>query len=58
MTAHTSTYKGKRVYVVLKSGQTFVDKFKDKKSHIVEFEEHGKVKKAEIKVMTIYRNKT
>ncbi|MBT5954599.1 hypothetical protein HOG98_07745 [bacterium] len=56
MTIHTSTYKGKRVYVLLKDGTRIVDKFKDKKSGYVVLEEHGKIQKSKIKTMTIYRN--
>ncbi|MBT6121248.1 hypothetical protein HOH45_07280 [bacterium] len=58
MTIHTSTYKGKRVYVLLKDGTRIVDKFKDKKSGYVVLEEHGKIQKSKIKTMTIYRNTT
>ena len=58
MTVHSSTYKGKRVYIVLKNGEKFVDKFVDKKSGYVFTEQKGKIRKADIKTMTIYRQKT
>jgi hypothetical protein len=58
VTIHTSTYKGKRVYVVLKTGEKFVDKFVDKKSGYVVLAEKGKIRKASIKTMTIFRNQT
>lgn len=57
MTIHTSTFKGKRVYVALKNGDKFVDKFLDKKSNYVLLDEKGKVNKSDIKTMTIFRNK-
>jgi hypothetical protein len=57
MTIHTSTFKGKRVYIALKNGDKFVDKFMDKKSGYVVTKDHGKIKKGDIKTMTIFRNK-
>ena len=57
MTIHSSTYKGKRVYIALKDGTKFVDKFIDKKSGYVITQDHGKIKKSTIKTMTIFRNK-
>jgi hypothetical protein len=56
-TPHNSTYKGKRVYVQLKDGTAFVDKFLDKKGHYCFFEERGKVRRRDIKVFTIYKNR-
>jgi hypothetical protein len=53
---HTSTYKGKRVFVRLKAGGQFVDKFLDTKSKYIIFEKFGKVSKREIASFTIYRN--
>jgi len=56
MTLHTSTYKGKKVYIVLKNGTKFVDKFVDKKSGYVITEKNGKIKKSTMKTMTIFKN--
>jgi hypothetical protein len=56
-TPHTATTKGKRVYVQLKDGTEFVDKFLDRKGHYCFFEEHGKVRRSLIKVFTIYKNR-
>lgn len=56
MTLHTSTYKWKRVFVVLKTGDKFVDRFMEKKSGYVFFEEKGKIAKSAIKTMTIFRH--
>ena len=56
-TPHTATNKGKRVYVQLKDGTEFVDKFLDRKGNHCFFEEHGKIRRRDIKVFTIYRNR-
>jgi hypothetical protein len=56
-TPHSSTYKGKRVYVVLRDGTEFVDKFIDKKGRFVYFEIHARVRKSELRVFTIYKNR-
>jgi hypothetical protein len=56
-TPHSSTYKGKRVYVILRDGTEFVDKFVDKKGRFVYFETHGRVRIQELRVFTIYKNR-
>lgn len=53
MTLHTSTYKGKRILIILKDGTKLIGKFKDKKSGFVFTEEHGKISTKRIKAMTI-----
>ncbi len=53
MTLHTSTYKGKRILIILKDGTKIIDKFKDKKSGFVIVEEYGKISTSLIKAMTI-----
>ncbi|NBV42554.1 hypothetical protein EBR96_07285 [bacterium] len=53
MTLHTSTYKGKRILIILKDGQKLIGKFKDKKSGYVITEEHGRIATGQIKAMTI-----
>lgn len=55
MTLHTSTYKGKRILIILKDGQKIVDKFKDKKSGWIITEEYGKISTKLVKSMTIYK---
>ena len=56
VTRHSSAYKNKRVYVVLKNGTSFVDKFKDSKSGYIFLEETGKHRKTTIRTMTIFRH--
>lgn len=58
MTLHSSTYKFKRVYVVLKNGKAFVDKFIDSKSNYIFLQESGKHKKTSIRTMTLFRHQT
>ena len=53
MPLHTSTYKGKRILIILKDGTKIVDKFKDKKSGYVYTENHGKIATKHMKAMTI-----
>lgn len=55
MTLHTSTYKGKRILIILKDGTKIVDKFKDKKSGMIITENHGKIRTNTVKAMTIYK---
>ncbi|MAH81107.1 MAG: hypothetical protein CMP39_05475 [Rickettsiales bacterium] len=56
MTLHSSTYKNKKVYVVLKDGTSFVDKFIDKKSGYIFLEKTGKHAKNKVRTMTIFRH--
>lgn len=53
MTLHTSTYKGKRILIILKNGEKLIGRFKDKKSGFVITEEHGRISTSQIKAMTI-----
>lgn len=54
-TPHTSAYRGKRVHVVLKNGQSFVDKFVEKTGRYVRFRNVGKVIRGDIKAFTIVK---
>jgi len=51
---HTSTYKGKRVYVRLKNGERFVAKFMDRKGKFIIFDTRM-VSSGEVKAFAIYR---
>ncbi len=53
MTLHTSTYKGKRILIILKDGTKLIGKFKDKKSGYIITEEHGRISTDTVKAMTI-----
>lgn len=55
-TPHTSTYSGKRVYVRLRNGRRFIDKFIDKKGHFVVFQTAGKIPAGDIAAFAIYRH--
>lgn len=54
---HTSTYKGKRVIIILKNGEQLIGKFMDKKAHFVILDKF-KIPIAMIKSFSIYKNKT
>jgi len=51
--AHTATFRGKRVYVRLRSGERFVDKFLDRTDRAVQFEQKGWINKGEIKAFSL-----
>jgi hypothetical protein len=55
MSAHTSTFKGKRVLVKLKDRTKIVDKFIDSTSRYIILDKAGRVEKETVKAMTIYR---
>lgn len=55
MTLHSSTYKGKRILIILKDGTKLVGRFKDKKSGAIFTEEHGRISTQHVKAMTIYK---
>lgn len=56
-TPHTSTYKGKRVYVRLKSGERITGKFEDKNGHFLWIDKR-KIPIAEVKAFAIWRGGT
>lgn len=53
---HTSTNKGKRVFVKLKDGTSFVAKFKDKKSGRIMFFDHEDVLTDDMTSFNIFRH--
>lgn len=55
-TPHTSTHRGKRVYVRLKNGERFVDKFMGRNGKFVVFASRTEVS-GDIKAFSIYREK-
>ena len=55
MTLHSSTYKGKRILIILKDGTKLIAKFKDKKSGFIITEEFGKIATNTVKAMTLYK---
>lgn len=42
-TPHTSTYKGKTVFIILRDGTQIIDKFLDKKAGVVILEKTGRL---------------
>ena len=55
MTIHSTYRKGQKVFVILKDGSSFVDKFVQKKSGTIHFEERGRVPIKDIRAATIYK---
>ena len=55
MTIHSTYRKGQKVFVILKNGSSFVDKFVQKKSGTIQFEERGRVPIKDIRAATIYK---
>lgn len=58
MTIHTEFRKGQRVFVKMKDGHSFVDKYKGRARNSVVLEEKGKIKINEIRFMSINNLKT
>lgn len=56
-TPHTSTYRGKRVYVRLKTGERFIAKFIDRKGRFIIFDDRM-VDAGLVKAFAIYREKS
>ena len=56
MGIHNGTTRGKRVYVKLKNGETFVDKYLDTNSMGIRFENRGIIPKSAIVTFSIYRS--
>jgi hypothetical protein len=54
-TPHTSAPRGKRVRVVLRTGEEFVDKFLKNVNNTLTFQERGDIKASMIKSFSIYR---
>lgn len=54
-TPHTSCARGKRVRVVLRTGETFVDKFMAKTSREIVFAQR-RVARGEIRAFTIWKH--
>ncbi len=52
---HNQVYRGKRVLVIMKNGNQFVDHYVDTHNKKIEFKELGRVEKINIRSMTIFR---
>ena len=48
-TPHTSTYKGKTVFIILRDDTTITDKFLDKKAGTVILEKYGRLPVVQIR---------
>lgn len=52
---HNQVYRGKKVLVILRSGEKFVDYYVDTHNKKLEFKDAGRVEKINIRSMTIYK---
>lgn len=48
-TPHTSTYKGKTVFIILRDGRQIIDKFVDKKAGTIILERTGRLPVSEVR---------
>lgn len=58
MSTHTSFPKRTKVNIIMRDGKRFTDRFLDKKSGRVHFEDSGWMKVNTIRSMTIWRGET
>lgn len=52
---HTSCYRGKRVRVVLRSGEVFVDRFHERTGHFIVFKDRGRIPRGDIAAFSIFK---
>ena len=52
---HTGMTKGKRVFITLKNGSRFIDKYVEKYSKGIKLQNYGRVRTRDLRAMTIYR---
>jgi hypothetical protein len=52
---HTDFRRGQKVFVVMKDGTKFVDKYIEQKSKVIIFENSGRVSLRKIRSNTIFR---
>lgn len=46
---HTGAHRGKKVFIILKDGTQFIDRFIDRDDRHVYVQERGRIKKSDIK---------
>lgn len=54
-TPHSSTYRGKKVRIELKNGESFIAKFKEKHGNTIKFYDHPDVWSGNLKMFAIYK---
>lgn len=52
---HTSFRQGQKVFVKLRSGEQFTDKFQERKGRYIHLQERGKIENERLASVTIYR---
>lgn len=57
MTAHTEFRKGVSVFVHMKDGKKFYDRYEEKKSSYVFLKDAGKVKIKDVRAISVFRGR-
>jgi hypothetical protein len=52
---HTTFRKNKKVFVIMRDGKSFIDRWQGKDGGVAIFQEHGKVKFKHIRSIGIYK---
>ena len=52
---HNQVYRGKKVLIIMRNGDKFIDQYLDTHNKKLEFKNSGRIEKNLIRSMTIYR---
>lgn len=52
---HSATFRGKRVYIKLMDGTTFIDRFLDRTDRFIVLKDHGRIMKRDLKAFSNYK---
>ncbi len=55
---HTGFTKGQKIHIILKSGSSFVDQYKESKSGVIITEDAGRIQLSDIRSTSVYRSKS
>ena len=54
-TPHSATYRGRRVFIKLMDGTSFIDRFQDRTDKFIVLKEHGRIYKRDLKSFSDYK---
>jgi hypothetical protein len=54
-TPHTHYSRGKRLFLIMRNGETFVDRFVERRGRVMVLEDAGRVEVAAIRAVSFYR---
>lgn len=57
MTIHSTFPKGQKVLIIFKDGTQLVDRFVEKKSGVILFEDSGRIKIEDVRSTTVYKDR-